>query len=270
LRKRRAGQTVIIGFPATADTDEDTKVNAVSLTKLVVTPVKGEEPVTTGISAAQYTGTIAWEDDDGDASAESFVASTVYKAVIMLTAREGFTFKGVAANRFVSAGATSVRSATGNGKTITVTITFKATEADSTDPDPEGPEATPASALNLTAPITAPAKATAPIDAAQYTGGIAWKKENDSDFTGNFDASSVYKAVITLTAKAGFTFEGIAANSFRYDEATVTNAAGNGTTMSVTIVFPVAEALGTVSGITGTAGNEAVGKVFFGLGVHYI
>jgi hypothetical protein len=58
--------------------------------------------------------------------------------------------------------------------------------------------------------------------------------------SGAFAASTEYRAVLTLTAKSGFTFTGLAANSFSYTEATsVTNDANSGT---VTITFPATDA----------------------------
>jgi hypothetical protein len=66
----------------------------------------------------------------------------------------------------------------------------------------------------------------------------------------------VYSARVTLTAKTGYTFAGLAANSFTYTGATsVTNSANSGT---VTITFPATEALSPVSDLTGTAGDGQV------------
>jgi hypothetical protein len=142
------------------------------------------------------------------------------------------------------------------------TFTLKAVDAAGNESAGVSVTATPVApvnALNLTTLVTKPTKATAPvttINAAQYMGSIVWKKGDDSSFSGNFGASTVYKAVITLTAKTGFTFTGVGANGFSYTNATsVTNAANSGT---VTITFPATAALGTVSGITGTAGDRQV------------
>jgi hypothetical protein len=68
----------------------------------------------------------------------------------------------------------------------------------------------------------------------------------------------VYKAVLTLTAKDGFTFTSLAADSFSYSGATLTNDAGNGTTITVTITFPATAALSPVTSITGTADDRQV------------
>jgi hypothetical protein len=99
---------------------------------------------------------------------------------------------------------------------------------------------TAASLLDLTGAVTAPAAGAAPdtaIDTAQYTGTVAWQNAGGAAFTGSaFAASTVYKALVTLTAKSGCTFTGVKANSFTHTgAASVTNAADSGT---VTVTFP--------------------------------
>lgn len=90
--------------------------------------------------------------------------------------------------------------------------------------------------------VTAPVKAAVPsitaIDTTQYTGTIAWfATDGVTPLVGNFAASTVYVAKVTLTAKAKFTMVGVLANSFTYTGATtVTNLINSGL---VTITFPV-------------------------------
>jgi hypothetical protein len=219
--------TVTITFPATAAAGEDTVVNAFSLDGMVTAPVKGETPDTTAIDEAQYTGAIAWQTADGAANTDAFAASTVYKAVVTLTAKTGFTFSGVVSDTFTYTGA-AVTNAANSG---TVTITFPATAAAGAD--------TVVNAFSLDGKVTAPVKGETPdttaIDEAQYTGSIAWQTEGGAAHTGAFAAATVYKAVVTLTAKTGFTFTGLGANSFTYSGAAVANAADRG---AVTITFP--------------------------------
>jgi opacity protein-like surface antigen len=94
------------------------------------------------------------------------------------------------------------------------------------------------SALNLTTLVTAPALGEVPdikeINTEQYTGTIEWKDADDAAFAGTFDAGTAYKAIVTLTAKSGYTFNGLGKNSFTYKHATVKNAKDSGT---VTIRF---------------------------------
>ncbi|GAB6391976.1 MAG: hypothetical protein MdMp014T_1349 [Treponematales bacterium] len=116
------------------------------------------------------------------------------------------------------------------------------------------------SLLNLTGAVTAPVKDAVPdttaIDTAQYTGTVAWQNAGGAVFTGNtFAASTVYKAVVTLTAKSGFTFAGVRPHSFTCTGATrVTNTAGSGT---VTITFPATAALDQSAAPTATVTTVA-------------
>ena len=85
--------------------------------------------------------------------------------------------------------------------------------------------------------VTAPSDGAAPVTTitatAQYTGTVTWAPAHDP-----FEAGTVYTATITLTAKAGYTFTGVAANFFTVSGATtVTNAADSGV---VTAEFPAA------------------------------
>jgi hypothetical protein len=94
--------------------------------------------------------------------------------------------------------------------------------------------------LDLTALVTTPVTLGTPddtIDETQYTGSITWEDALGTQIVAPtpFAASTVYTATVTLTAKDGYTFTGVAANSFTHDDATPVNAADSGT---VTITFP--------------------------------
>jgi hypothetical protein len=82
----------------------------------------------------------------------------------------------------------------------------------------------------VVAPVRGATPVTTAIDTAQYTGTITW-----APAASTFAASTVHTANIVLTAKAGYTLTGVAANSFTVAGATTTNAANEGT---VTAVFP--------------------------------
>lgn len=84
------------------------------------------------------------------------------------------------------------------------------------------------------APVRDAVPSTAAIDTAQYTGAVSWSPADNP-----FAASTVYTATITLTAKTGFKFAGVAANSFTVTGATATNASDSGV---VTAVFPATAA----------------------------
>ncbi|GHV28708.1 hypothetical protein AGMMS4952_13090 [Spirochaetia bacterium] len=226
--------TVTVTFPATAAEGADTIINALSLDNLVTPPVKGVSQNTTAINTAQYTGTIGWFENDGTTAAPAvFAANTVYKAIVTLTVKTGYTFTGVGADSFAHTGATSVTNAANSG---TVTITFPVTAAAGAD--------TIINALSLDSLVIAPVKGatqnTTAINTAQYTGTIGWFENNGiTAAPAAFAANRVYKAVVTLAAKPGFTFTGVTADSFTYSGATVTNAVDSG---MVTITFPATAA----------------------------
>jgi len=96
-----------------------------------------------------------------------------------------------------------------------------------------------------------------------YTATVAWTPETDLDEDGNFVFSKEYTAAITLTKKPGYTFDGIAANSFTVAGDAATNIAGTASaaTLDVSITFPPALSAIPVKTVdftaaTVTAGNE--------------
>jgi uncharacterized repeat protein (TIGR02543 family) len=89
--------------------------------------------------------------------------------------------------------------------------------------------------------VTVPATGGTPVTAitanAQYSGTVTWKNADGIALTGNFAASTVYTATISLTAKTGYTMQGLAANVFTVAGTTsVSNSANSGV---ITAVFPV-------------------------------
>jgi hypothetical protein len=140
---------------------------------------------------------------------------------------------------------------------VVVTIIFPATASDL--------QPSTVSNLDLTKLMTAPQKAAVPtalLPDAQYTGTIAWHNNTTNaahnssmDFAGN----TIYKATLTLTAQSGYTFNGVAANNFRYTGATtIENAAGSGNTMNVVITFPATGDLVNLTGLVVTPGDKQV------------
>jgi hypothetical protein len=78
---------------------------------------------------------------------------------------------------------------------------------------------------------------------SQYTGAVTWAPALTD---GKFAISTAYTATITLEAKEGFTFTGVAADFFKVAHATATNPVNSGV---VTAVFPATGAvLGPVYG----------------------
>ena len=79
---------------------------------------------------------------------------------------------------------------------------------------------------------------TAITEGKQFTGTVTWSPE-----VSTFAASTVYTATITLTPKAGYKLDGVAANFFTVAGATsVSNGANSGV---VTTVFPATKEAAT-------------------------
>jgi len=209
-----AGSGVITAvFPTTGGTVSDPVKVSIAAIPGVTAPVTGAAPVAS-VDSLQYTGSVTWDPPVSG----TFAASTVYTATITLTALGGFTFQGVAANFFTVAGATSVSNAANSGEIIAV-FPATATIVDITN------------ISGVTAPVMGAVKVTTITATTQYTGIVTWTPSVSSTFA----ASTSYTATITLTALSGFTFQGVAANSFAVAGATVSNAANTGI---VTAVFP--------------------------------
>lgn len=97
----------------------------------------------------------------------------------------------------------------------------------------------------VTAPVVGATPVTTITETTQYTGMVAWTGSPVS-----FAGSTTYIATITLTAKTGYTFAGVATDFFTVVGATsVTNSVNSGV---VTVVFPgTAAAVINLSAIPG-------------------
>ena len=90
---------------------------------------------------------------------------------------------------------------------------------------------TEAAVGGVTAPVVGEKPVTAITEGKQFTGTVTWSPE-----VSTFAASTVYTATVTLTPKAGYKLDGVAANFFTVAGATsVSNGANSGV---VTAVFP--------------------------------
>lgn len=90
----------------------------------------------------------------------------------------------------------------------------------------------------VTAPVVGETPVTAITEGKQFTGTVTWSPE-----VSTFAASTVYTATITLTPKAGYKLDGVAANFFTVAGATsVSNGANSGV---VTAVFPATKEAAT-------------------------
>ncbi|MDR1787197.1 MAG: hypothetical protein LBR16_01905, partial [Treponema sp.] len=124
------------------------------------------------------------------------------------------------------------------GKKLKVTVSASKNTGSVSSEETAPAAAAAIPAFGLTGMVTAPEKFQSPVSdfaaTDQYTGAIAWKEEDGDDHTGEFYPNAVYKAVVTLAAKTGYTFTGVGENSFTYTSASVSNAADSGV---VTITF---------------------------------
>ncbi|MDR1250956.1 MAG: hypothetical protein LBK62_02200, partial [Treponema sp.] len=219
---------ITIVFPATTSVAA-TVVGDLDLTGKVPAPVSGGTPVSY-FSAPEYMGTVAWAVTSGSSLYGLFAASTYYTATVTLTAASGFTLTGIDGH-FTHARAAGITAAADNTGTVTVTIAF---------PTTDGTPAAAVNDLNLTAKVHAPVWGGTPVSyfsAPQYAGTVTWKETvTGTALSGLFGANTAYTATVTLTAASGYTFTGVAANSFTHSgKSTIGNAGNSGV---VTITFP--------------------------------
>jgi hypothetical protein len=196
---------VIIDFPKTSgNVPQLTTVDDYDLTDKVFVPVSGGPLGSLTFTEEQYEGSIVWSPS----VTGSFLADTAYTATVTLTAKEGWTFAGVVANFFTySGGVASISNPAGSG---IVTIEFPRTTA---------PQLKTVTDLDLTGKIAAPVAGQpipqeTSVSGDQYTGTILWLTGQTS-----FAGGNSYIAEVTLTAKEGWTFDGVGANSFHHDKA---------------------------------------------------
>ena len=87
----------------------------------------------------------------------------------------------------------------------------------------------------ITAPVTGATPVTSIDPTTQYTGTVAWSPAISG---GSFAGEEEYTATITLTPTAGYTLQGVAADSFTVAGGVAVNAANSGV---VEVKFPVTE-----------------------------
>ncbi|GHS88084.1 hypothetical protein FACS189487_05550 [Campylobacterota bacterium] len=115
--------------------------------------------------------------------------------------------------------------------------------------------------LLVTAPVTGQSPDTVITTATQYDGIVAWKVTGGAALSGNFAAATSYTATVTLTAKAGFTFTGVVANSFSHSDAIVGGVANPADSNIVTIAFPATDPIP----VTGVSLNKSATSIAAGL-----
>jgi hypothetical protein len=200
--------------------NKDNKIEVVNIAAIegVTAPVTGGTPVTTITENEQYSGTVTWEPEHS-----VFDPKTHYTATITLTAKTGFSLQGVAANFFTVAETVSVTNTANSG---IVTAVFPSTAG--TETDPVIIEVALIEGVKI--PVTGETPVTV-IEHVQYTGTVIWEPNHPV-----FEPKTEYTATITLTAKPGFTLQGVDADFFTIEDAiSVSNSANSGV---ITVVFP--------------------------------
>ena len=218
-------KTVTVEFPRT-----DEAPVSISAIGGVAVPTVHAKPVETITPTDQYTGTIVWKDQNGkelDPATDKFDFSTIYTAIISLTAEEGYTFKGLSANFFTVQGASTSNTTTMELlENVTVTAVF---------PKTRGVNDINTITIAAIGGIAVPKVGNTPVatitESAQYTGTVEWTPNHAT-----FQLDTEYTATIWLSAKPTYTFEGVHSDFFDVAGATfVSNAANSGV---VTAVFP--------------------------------
>jgi hypothetical protein len=192
------------------------KVTDLDLTVKVPAPVFGGQ-ATLAVSGEQYRGTITWAPSVNG----SFPADQDYMVKVTLTANAGWTFDGVAAGAFSHNGASTITNRANSGEVIIGFPKTGNTVAKVTD-------------LDLTGKVPAPLfgwQARSSVSGEQYGGTITWAPP----VNGSFQADKEYMVKVTLTANAGWTFDGVAGAFSHSGADSITNLANPG---EVIIVFP--------------------------------
>jgi hypothetical protein len=114
----------LAGCDNPTDSPKSTVINKAAISGITA-PATGGTPVTAITPTDQYTGTVTW---NGNPTA--FAANTAYTATITLTAKDGYTLKGVAKDYFTVAGATATNAANSG----VITAVFPATAAENKTP----------------------------------------------------------------------------------------------------------------------------------------
>ena len=199
----------------------------------VTPPVAGATPVDSVTATAEYTGTVTWSPT----ASPTFAHGMTYTATITLAPKSGFTLTGITADTFTVAGATSVHNSVDSG---VITAIFPATSLTTVGNF---------AIAGVTAPVAGATPVSTITETPEYTGTVTWSPAASPTFS----YSQVYTATITLAAKSGYTFDGVAADTFTVTGATTVHNLVNAGV--VTATFP---ATGNPSPVTDTTINDIV------------
>jgi len=216
---------ITVYFPPSATTVFNTTISGVTPPKAGATPVLKVKETT------EFRGDVEWYVTNGSKHIGPFNANTSYTAKIVLDPKTGYTFYGVEANSFFVSGAINKPNNPGNAANSgVVTVEFPVTEKTVQNRTIYG----------IPVPVAWNTKPTINISTPEYTGYVYWTPDEHNLFS----ELTVYTANISLYPSQGYTFYGVAANSFTVDGYNgQTNAANSG---YIEAVYPIT---GTYPGI---------------------
>ena len=117
--------------PKPDPTDKKEAISMVSLAELAL-PVLDGTPTASLPAAEQYSLMLTWEKSDGSGfsafTGSAFAPETVYRAVITVTAKDGFKFTNAIVSAGISHESGTVNVIFNSAPSITVTVTFPATD----------------------------------------------------------------------------------------------------------------------------------------------
>ena len=241
LKQNDAQLVSLLGSQSQASAALEQKPVNISAIAGVQAPVTGRTPVTTITENAQYSGTVTWSPMVSGV----FKTSTQYTATITLKAKTGWSLQEVTADFWTVAGAESVHNNAGSG---VVTAVFPATSDVIINI---------AAIAGVTAPVAGKAPVATITETAQYKGTVAWSPA----VSGTFKSFTKYTATITITAKSGYTLEGVRANFFTVAGAVSTGNDANSCVITAAfpptsekkVVYPEDEKLWSLGASAGTS-----------------
>ena len=156
----------------------------------------------------QYTGYITWTESDTQTPPVVFKSQKIYTANVTLVPKPGYTMSGIGENVFSVQDSKSVYNrSSGNQVKVVYEKTEQTTDKKITD----------LVIRQLPVPIPGEGAQSYNLSTETYTGNFIYRKgENRTNY---FDCNEVFTAVVTLTPKQGYTFEGVSADSFTVEGA---------------------------------------------------
>jgi len=175
-------------------------------------PAKGIDPLRF-IDMHEFTGTIAWVQEDGDFLLGTFQEGGKYTAELILTPKKGFTFVGFE-ETFIHRGSERITQVVNDSYSL-INIEFARLPWSNTVHK----------YLTDLSFIPRPSRGIMPVfnaDSVEYSGAITWSNSRGEYITGSFREGVGHTAEVYLTAKPGFTFAGFEGTFTHRDAQSIT------------------------------------------------